>query len=246
MNVILRAAVAASSIAMVALTPATGVQAQPRTYDWSGLYLGANAGWMRSEADASWPNAAAGLASSFSHSTNAGAFGGHFGFQQQFGNILLGLEFAASGGKNHFDAGSPNSGCPNPGFTCDAGRLTSLYQVGPRLGFTFDNWLWYLSGGFASGHLETRSHSNATGLQYDSTTLRHNGWYFGGGVEYALNTEWVLGIEYQHISLDAGLHRSPVDAAANRIMDPDADVVRARLTYLLNFGRYVPDPLNSR
>lgn len=236
MNVFSRAVVAASSIAMVALTAATGVQAQ-RAYDWSGLYLGANAGWMGSDTDARWPGAAAGLANSFSHSTNAGVFGGHFGFQQQFGNFLLGLEFAASGGKSHFDAGSPDSGCPNPGFTCETGRLTPLYQIGPRLGYTFNNWMVYLSGGYASASVNTRSFSNLTGLPFDSTTLRHNGWYFGGGVEYALNREWVLGLEYQYISLDAGLHRSPVDSATNRILDPDADVVRARLTYLLNFQR---------
>lgn len=241
MKAILKAAAAAVSLATVALVGPHGAKAQG--YDWSGLYIGANAGWMQTDATATWPNTAF-AQRSFEHSTSAGVFGGHFGIQQQFGNVLLGLEFAGSGGKSHFDSGSPNSGCPNPAFTCDVSRISGLYQAGLRLGFTFNNWLVFATGGYATGSVDTRSFNNATRLQFDSTTQRHDGWYLGGGIEYGLNRNIVLGLEYQHISLGSTLHPSPLGNLADaRNVDADADIIRARLTWLLNFERYRPEPL---
>lgn len=227
-------------MAAVVLTGAAAAKAQ--TYNWSGIYIGANAGWMQTDSSTSWPNAASGLTQSFEHSNSNGVLGGHFGIQQQYGNVLLGLEFAGSGGKNSWDAGAPNTGCPNVGFTCESSTLGGLYQAGLRLGFTSGNWLLYGTGGFASGAISTRSTNRATGVLFDSTSERHNGWYLGGGVEYGLTRNIVLGLEYQHISLDGQRHLSPADPIGvlsnSRTVDADADVVRARLTWLVGFERF--------
>lgn len=231
-----------TSVAVVAMASGPGAKAQ--TYDWGGLYIGAHAGWSQSDANVAWPNASAGLQRSFEHSSSGGIFGGQFGVQQQFGNFLLGLEFAAGGSKSNFDTGTPNAGCPNAAFDCGVSALHGLYQIGPRIGLTFNNWLFFVSGGYATASIETRSFNTSTGRQFDSTVQRHGGWYAGGGIEYGLNREWVLGLEYQRVSLDSQQHTSAVGLPADtRVVDADADVVRFRLSYLLNYSRFVADPL---
>ena len=146
--------------------------------------------------------------------------------------------------QERFRRGHPQHRLPNPNFTCEASRISGLYQAGLRLGLTFNNWLLYASGGYATGSIETRSFNNATRAQFDSTVNRHGGWYLGGGIEYGLNRNIVLGLEYQHIALDGKLHPSPFGNAVDaRSVDADADVIRARLTWLVNFERYVPEPL---
>jgi opacity protein-like surface antigen len=68
----------------------------------------------------------------------------------------------------------------------------------------------------------------------------HDGWYVGGGVEYALTSNLILGAEYQRVSLDSERHLVPVGGAPSILtadIDADIDIVRARLSYKFGGSR---------
>ena len=166
-------------------------------------------------------------------SFSSGILGGHVGGQLQFGQFVLGGELAYSG-TSPFDSGFNGGVCKvNAAFTCD-GRLHSLFTVVPRIGWTpGNNLLVYVTGGYANGQVRTRNNLIATGALFEHTSVNQDGWFVGGGLEFALTKNLILGAEYQRVSLDSALHINAVTAADNRTVSSDIDVVRARLTFKL-------------
>jgi opacity protein-like surface antigen len=62
---------------------------------------------------------------------------------------------------------------------------------------------------------------------------RHDGWYFGGGVEWAVAPSLTLGIEYRRIELSDDVHLSSLAPAGNRAIDASMDTIQARLSLKL-------------
>jgi outer membrane immunogenic protein len=159
------------------------------------------------------------------------------GFQHQWGNFVLGLETSVL-----ITDLSGTSTCPTATFSC-AVETDWIWMIGPRIGYATNNWLFYGTGGYAVGSLDSRTPTIATGVQFDSGHERHGGWYLGGGIEWSLNRTLSLGVEYKHIELDNDLHVSsalPGNPAADRSLDASIDVVQARLT--VRVGRDEPTP----
>ena len=225
-------------------------------YNWGGLYGGVNAGWAGVDYSQQWvfllgPPGPEGT--SVSPSKDEGILGGHIGLQHQFGTFVVGVEAAASSTApfgNNLTSGPANGTT----FTSQL-RLGTLYTVGGRLGWTpSSQWLLFVGGGFASASINQKILS-PTGVE-DSTLAtaeRHNGWYLGGGFEYALTSNWIVGLEYQHIALDGEQHcRGPRisagtclgagDNSTSRI-DADVDIVRARISYKLGRPEPVAEPM---
>ena len=124
-------------------------------YDWSGAYIGFNAGGVWYDIDRTFPNSA--LAGVANHSTSGsdGIFGFHAGAQWQWGAWVLGAEAALSG---CFRECRINSGTlPVPPFTANTfseSKITNLFTVGPRLGYAWDRVMVYATGGYASADLK--------------------------------------------------------------------------------------------
>lgn len=229
----------------VALSAAAVMPAAAQGYNWTGLYFGANAGWANS--DMSWvyrdptgalPDRPLNGGAGGGLKSDSGIVGGHLGYQQQFGQFVLGIEFAMSG-TGAFGNNFGSQPCFNVAFNC-IGQVKSLTTIGPRVGYAFNNWMLFVTGGYASGVAETRERNAVTGVgNAFSTSDRHDGWYIGGGIEYALSKDWIFGLEYQHVSLDKALHLSTINSEARNI-DFESDVIRARLTFKI--GARDPEP----
>jgi outer membrane immunogenic protein len=220
------------------------------SYNWSGFYGGVNAGWMSNSVDWAFnPAIPAAVNQSFSLSSENGIFGIHGGVQHQFSGLVLGVEVAliADGRKNWM--GGADYG--NNAAQAAQAKHTEIVTVGPRLGWAHDRWLFFVSGGYASTDIDTRSVTKATGAvaAAQSAGTHHDGWYIGGGIEHAWHHNIIVGLEYQHLEFDSRLQCPPLlgtcaqGAAvfANRDIDASSDVVRLRLTY--KFGRDEPRPL---
>lgn len=219
-------------------TAAAGVVAlavaAPAKADWGGLYIGASVGWV-GLTDTNWTF-------NGGNTVNIGEVdnfiaGGHIGFQHQWGQIVVGVEASYSGTLASRDNAS--APCPNPAFTCTL-TARQVFTLGPRLGWAPNNqFLVYVTGGYAAAWLDT----NAISVPLEEkTSARHEGWYIGGGLEWALHHNWILGVEYQHLFLDSELHTSPLFAPGdNRVIEADADIVRVRLSY--KWGRPEAAPL---
>jgi len=219
---------AAAAISTPGLSADMPVKAPPpavTSYDWSGLYVGFNAGHGRAEVDRFFPRLdLVGLVPQTFTSKNDGAiFGFHGGVQGQWGNWVLGIEAAWSRGAKDL-RGVVSLSPPEPFTTLGADNtITELFTIGPRLGYAWDRLLVYGTGGYAGAHIDGRYICTATGIPVlpgpacgvfagalaaiDATGHSWNhGWFVGAGFEYMLHkgsfVDVIFGAEYQHFELD--------------------------------------------
>ena len=278
----MRTAIAAAAIAVVAISGSAHADGVPEPYsapvmlqvfDWSGFYVGLNGGWAQTHTGWTWdtPGGANGLCQGFtdctgitdpSHAHSAGILGGQIGIQQQFGMFVLGVEAAVDETLGDDDSGSAGA-CvgftATPNMRCQT-RFSELVTVGGRLGWTpVRPWLLYASGGFASAQVESKLTAlNSVGVvpagsDHFEDSGRQNGWYVGGGVEFALASNVIVGAEYQHIDLgsndqintqaEGAPFNDTYGARAGRDIDVTADLVRARISFKLGRERTPPEPL---
>jgi outer membrane immunogenic protein len=81
------------------------------------------------------------------------------------------------------------------GSGCET-RQTWFGTARGRLGYAgWDRWLPYFTGGAAFGGIKT-----TTGAGVEDTQNRF-GWTLGGGIEYALMSNWTAKVEYLYADL---------------------------------------------
>jgi outer membrane immunogenic protein len=212
--------------------------AVPAKADWGGLYIGASIGWQSNDTDWAWvaqPNP------NEPNTHDSGIYGGHIGIQHQWGQIVVGLEATYNGTVRLDDNYGSHTCNVNANFTCDT-RLDTMFTIGPRLGWAPNHqWLIYVTGGYAHAKIDTQNLTIPGGVQFEKTAEHHDGWFIGGGVEFKLHGNWILGVEYIHVGLDSELHINNQFISDNRHIDGDIDIVRARLSY--KWGRPEVAPL---
>ena len=211
-------------------------------YDWSGAYIGFNAGGVWNEINRSFKVGGA-VNPNFGTNDSDGIFGFHAGAQWQWGAWVLGAEAALSG---CFSECRATSGVvPPPGIAANTffqHKITNLFTVGPRLGYAWDRFMIFATGGYASADLKTAA-CNALTNACDQTRFNgasHNtGWYAGGGFDYMVHTgplvDVLLGAEYQHFdvgSKNAFCFNPGCNPATgwDENLSAKGDIVRARLT----------------
>src|SRR5206468_38508 len=115
-------------------------------------------------------------------------------------------------------------------------RITNAWTVGPRLGVAMDRHLLYVTGGYANGNIETRGVNRVTGAVFEPTSVSHNGWFAGVGLDWAVQKYTVIGVEYQHLAFSKAFHCATTPCIApsteNHDISATADLVTARLSWL--------------
>ena len=213
-------------------------------WNWSGVYVGVSGGWARQNFDWAFnPPIPAAANQAFSLGRSSGIFDVHAGIQRQFGQWLIGVEFAYNWLGDDF---ARHTGYGVDAASFAAARVTQLWTVGPRLGWIptgMSNAMLYVTGGFASGRVETALITIATGVAVPAfnTSQTQNGWFVGVGGEYMVTQYLIFGVEYQHIDLQNVCHNAPVGGTAcgtantnNHNVDPQIDKVTARLSFKFN------------
>jgi outer membrane immunogenic protein len=119
-------------------------------------------------------------------------------------------------------------------------KITNLFTVGPRLGFAWDRWMIYGTGGYAIATIKGQYFDTATGLQAGTSQVGqswNDGWFAGGGLEYMVHkgalVDVIFGAEYQHFdvrSKRAFTGTNVTDTLVNFDQGATGDIVRARLT----------------
>jgi outer membrane immunogenic protein len=169
----------------VAQPPVEAFVPEQASFDWTGFYVGVYGGYA-------WADYEYG---GLDDDADGALAGGTVGYNQQFGNWVLGLE--ADGGW----AGIEDD--------VDDVTLDWTSTVRGRVGFAFDRFMIYGTGGAAMGGLE----SNA--LADDDTRF---GYAVGGGIEAALTDNISAKAEYLYIDLgDDDLGGTPVDFDAHTV-----------------------------
>jgi outer membrane immunogenic protein len=174
----------------------------PSFYDWTGFYIGANAGY-------GWAN----------NSGPKGFIGGgQLGYNWQTGRLVFGLEgdLQYSAMKRDEDLGG--------GITGTA-KVQAFGTARGRIGYAFDRALVYGTGGFAY----TRTNLSLTGPGGSvSDSKWSSGYALGGGLEYAVWDRWTVKAEYLYIhSGDVTLNLGGATITGNY----NYNVARAGLNY---------------
>ena len=111
------------------------------------------------------------------------------------------------------------------------------------MGLTFNDWLVYAKGGYANADVDTFAINPATNVS-GSTNGREHGWTIGTGLEKALTSNLILGVEYNFVRLNvSGRSGIATDGTAFAYSDHDTDIhsVMARLSYKFGSERsYAP------
>jgi outer membrane immunogenic protein len=148
-------------------------------YNWSGFYLGVNGGggWGRSN----WGNTG-------NFDVSGGLIGGTAGYNWQTGQFVFGVEGDVDWSNIR---GRTIVGCA---LGCQTDN-SWLATVRGRVGYSFDRFLPYITGGVAFGDVRART-PFFTGVSNTET-----GWTVGAGVEFAIYMNWTAKAEYLYVDL---------------------------------------------
>jgi outer membrane immunogenic protein len=170
--------------------PAYRAPVYSTVYNWTGFYLGINGGggWGRSR----WDNLD-------TTDLSGGLIGATVGYNVQVGQVVFGVE-----GDIDWSgiSGSGNSvlcaGCST--------RNNWLSTIRGRVGYAFDRFLPYVTGGLALGNI------NATVPGLIGINQINAGWTVGAGIEYGVTNNVSNKAEYLYVdlgSVNCGLNCAP-------------------------------------
>jgi outer membrane immunogenic protein len=189
-------------------------------YNWSGFYVGGHIGgaWGSEEATD--------IATGIRASTDPDGFigGVQAGYNWQADRWVFGIEgdWSWSGA----DGSNTLVGVP---FTSNDSWYATLTG---RVGYAWDNWLWYVKGGAAWADKE---YSYAGFGTISDTRV---GWTVGTGVEWALGPQWSAKLEYNYLDFGKDTYNFapfPID------VDTQVHLVKAGINY--RFGGYGKAPV---
>lgn len=214
-----------------------------QVYNWTGLYVGANAGlgFGRSATTVISP----GPVGESARLGGLGALGGvQAGYNWQFGslfgfsNVVMGLE-ADIQGAGLDDNRTCGLGTPGPNCTGYNQKIDWFGTVRGRVGLATGPVLSYFTGGFAYGNVKTAFNNVNAGVSETFSNTR-TGWTIGSGVEAALGGNWTGKIEYLYLDLG---NQSGIGVHAFN-SDVRAQVFRAGVNYRIGGnGLYAAAPV---
>src|SRR5689334_23690514 len=176
-------------------------------FSWTGCHVGAHVGWGWGKANFDESQVSSGgtlntdgTPGSGGVTTSGAVFGGQLGCDYQFsGQWVIGVEGMAAGtdingtatdpGGINFIGGNTNTVTVKEDF---------LASVTGRLGYAFNDTLWYVRGGAAWTHDRWNLSNTANSFLYGNTIVGQSrtGWTIGGGVEWAFLPNWTAFVEY--------------------------------------------------
>ena len=191
-------------------------------YDWSGFYIGANAGW--GSARDSW-NTLAGFDLG-SHDATGAVAGGQIGYRWQAASWVFGLEAQGNW------ADLSGSHIEINGTFNDHSKLTAFGLFTGQVGYAWNNALLYVKGGAAVTSTKYDAYTVAASISTNDQTRW--GGTVGVGMEYGFAPNWSVGVEYNHIFIsrfDTNFYNA--DGTLNGVarVGGDVDLVTARLNY---------------
>lgn len=195
----------AADIARRQVMPTKAPEYVAPLYNWTGAYVGINGGGGWGRSDTSAPLSSGGF------NTSGGLVGGTVGYNWQNGPAVFGLE-------GDVDWSNIRGSAACAGLTCET-KNSWLATARGRVGYAFDRFLPYVTGGLAVGDVK----SNVAG--FGSSTNTKAGYAIGGGIEAALAGPWAAKVEYLYADLGRSSSVLGSDTKFN------ANIVRAGLNY---------------
>jgi outer membrane immunogenic protein len=217
--------------------PPQPVFVPPPVFNWTGFYIGGNAGvaWTQGDLSDSFGN-------SFNNAQNAiftggGQIGGNF----QINWLVVGVEA-------DFDWLANNNNSSNAVTVSNIGALQVsandrwITTLAARVGVAANNWLFYAKGGGGWVGVNEFTLTNVpTGASISfSNSNTNSGWLAGAGIEWGFAPNWTARIEYDFLGLNNQTFTVPAGApflAGDVITTTNRDVqtLTVGLNYLFNW-----------
>ncbi len=186
----------------------------PPRYLWTGLYIGAQAGYGFGDGRLVNP-----FGDSGRFDIDGFVGGGTLGYNLQSGQIVWGLETDIS----YTDIKGRSTLAPD----CVPGACTSsmdwLWTLRGRIGVDMNGWMPYITGGLAVADVS----SAVVGQTAASDTKA--GWTIGGGLEVKMDRNWSFKAEY--LFVDLGHITLPNAGTPIRSDFDETHIVRAGINY---------------
>lgn len=219
-------------------------------FTWTGAYFGINAGAAFDNREKFTTANNSTLIGGANFSDNGFTAGGQIGYNYEFGagpggGVVVGFEADAE----YMDTDKSINVLNPAGNTSYRSGLNFLGTARGRIGYAFNQFLLYGTGGFAYGNVHSRLVSygpdGVTVNTVGSSSGFNTGYTYGGGIEYALPTSSFLNFfhssavtlkaEYLRYSLDSSNLR---DGGVGTVVLPagikvknDGNIARIGLNY---------------
>jgi outer membrane immunogenic protein len=196
--------------------------------DWSGFYVGGHLGAAWSRSGYTLDNSV--FVEDFSFDSNSFIGGGHLGVQGQWGSLVLGVEGSFDG----TDLSQTNNSVIDPARTRSL-KIDDIATVTGRLGYAaMPAWLVYVKGGWAGVRTSVNAFNPALGGISFSSSGWNSGYTVGGGVEYKVTRNWVVGAEFNFYNTKFDSAGIATDGSPTRVFNTNADIysVLFRASYL--------------
>ncbi|WLA61494.1 outer membrane protein [Bradyrhizobium diazoefficiens] len=232
----------ASLLVLSALAPASAADlaARPYTkapvavasiYNWSGFYIGGNAGGGSSRN--CWDLTAVGVAAipvtaEGCHNATGALVGGQIGYRWQSSSWVFGLE--AQG--DWADLKGSNVSAPAALFPLvNNTKIDAIGLFTGQVGYAWNNVLWYVKGGAAVTH--NKFSGTLAGITLDTANETRWGGTVGTGIEFGFAPNWSVAVEYNHLFM--GKHTDTFTflgvATRSDSIKQDVDMGTVRLNY---------------
>jgi outer membrane immunogenic protein len=182
--------------------PSPNLYSPVSAINWTGPHLGINFGGGSGNVSGSYSGTLFGFSVTgqpVEEFATRGAIGGaQVGYDLQNGNWVFGVEgdidaTGISGSGEQFNGGGT--------LVNASSKLNWLGTFRGRLGYAFDKWLLYVTGGVAVGSNTVTVVATGTNNGTARNTQTHVGWTLGLGGEYRLTQSWSIGAEYRYADL---------------------------------------------
>jgi len=201
------------------------VPAAKAVYDWTGFYVGGHFGYGGGSLGAN--TNALPLDGVFLPHSVTGLLGGYqMGYNRELaGRVVLGIE-ADSTFTSPLDGPALARMPPGPFNT----TLDYIGTVRGRIGYAFDRWMPYMTGGFAWGHTRAEINDGSAAIIGHYQT----GWTAGLGLEFAVSGNWSAKVEYDYVDLSRQFYDLSGFGLPNTNVDPRISLAKIGLNY--HFG----------
>lgn len=219
--------VAAPSVLTVGVARAANTTMTPAPFNWTGAYVGADAGYVWANADVgvpAYPDTAPTHPASF-------ALGGHIGYRYEFSNaIVVGAE-ADLAWLDGVDAGAFRT------FPASGARVTTNWSGSVRgiLGYAFQRNLVYATGGWSS--LDVKGcglmtvSTSAACVPDTSFSRATDGWTVGLGIARAFTDHLIASIEYRYTDYGKFSYDAPGASGGVATLSAKSNEILARVSW---------------